>query len=151
MKHLRHRLPLFVILAVPFITLSCGSITSPNQGLNLIASISQQTSSSITFRVGVENTGSKTETLNFRDSQFFDIEVKDLSGRLVWSWSNGGGFLDVVWALELAPGESSAHETVWNLAGNDQKPLSHGFYTAKIYITSSPREEGLSPVIHLTI
>ena len=151
MKTPRHRFSRFMILAVPLITLSCGSSTLPNPGLNIIASISQQTSANMTFRIGVENTGSTTKSLNFSNSQFFDIEVKDLSGRLVWRWSNGAGFLDVLWALELEPGESNARETVWNLAGNDQKPLSHGFYTAKIYITSSPRHPGLSSVIRLTI
>jgi hypothetical protein len=107
---------------------------------------------SITFRIGVENTGSKTETLNFVSSQFFDIEVKDGGGHLVWQYSSNSYFLDMLWGFELAPGESSqVREYVWNLKGNDQEPLPFGSYKARIYITDSPRDGGLSTIISLTI
>jgi len=57
----------------------------------------------------------------------------------------------LVWGIELAPGQSEVKEYVWNLAGNDKDPLHPGPYKAKIYITNSPRDEGLSKVISLTI
>ena len=148
MKRLWLRLSFLSILAVSLISLSCDSATSPRLGLNIVASVSQH----ITFRIGVENTGQKTETLNFVSSQFFDIEVKDGGGHLVWQYSYNGVFLDMLWGFELAPGESSqVREYVWNLTGNDQEPLHPGSYKARIYITNSPRDEGLSTVISLTI
>ena len=148
MKRLWLRLSFLSLLAVSLISLSCDSATSPRLGLNIVASVSQH----ITFRIGVENTGQKTETLNFGSSQFFDIEVKDQGGHLVWQFSYGLYFATLVWNLELAPGESSqVREYVWNLTGNDQEPLPSGSYKAKIYITSSRRDEGLSTVISLTI
>jgi len=160
MKKLRPRLSFLLILAVPLITLSCGQGGSPTSpisrlrqvvtGLTLSVTTSQG-AGSMTFRINVENGGSATETLNFTCAQFFDIEVTDQSGKLVWRWSNDKYFAAVLWSLELSPGESSAQETVWNLTGSDQKPLSSGSYTAKIYITSSPRDGGLSSVIRLTI
>jgi len=151
MKNLRPRISFLLILAIPLITLTCDSVTSPNKGLTVIASTSRQAFGSITFRIGVENSGLTTETLKFGDSQFFDIEVQDLSGRPVWRWSYDKAFSQVVWGLELSPGESSVQETVWNLTGSDQKPVSPGSYTAKIYITSSPRDERLTSVVHLII
>lgn len=146
---LRHMF--LLVLLVPFITLSCGSVTAPEVGLNIIATASQQTAGSTTFRIGVENTGLKTETLSFGNGQFFDIEVRDRGGRLVWQYSHDAYFLDVLWSIELAPGESQVREFVWTHMGNDQKPLSSGSYRATVYITNSPRDEGLLKVVSLTI
>ena len=146
------RLLFLLVLLASFMTLSCGSVTAPKVGLNIIATASLQTAGSTTFRIGVENTGSKTETLNFGSSQFFDIEVRDRGGHLVWQYSHDAYFLDVLWGIELAPGESSqVREYVWTHMGNDQKPLPSGSYKATVYITNSPRDEGLSKVVSLTI
>jgi hypothetical protein len=148
--YLRHLF--LLLLLVPFITLSCDSVTIPKAGLNIVATAIQETAGSITFRIGVENTGTKTEILDFGSSQFFDIEVKDSGGHLLWQFSYDRIFLDVVWGFELAPGESSqVQEYVWNLTGNDQEPLPSGSYKATIYITNNPRDEGLSKVVSLTI
>jgi hypothetical protein len=136
-----------VSLAVLLISPSCGLITGPGPGLNIVASISQQSAESMTFRIGVENTGSEAETLNFGNSQFFDIEVRSASGALVWRWSTGKSFLDVLWSLDLDPGESSVQETAWDLTGDNGQPLPHGTYTAKIFITSQPRDGDLVSVI----
>jgi hypothetical protein len=152
MKKVYLLLLFLLVLLVPFVTLSCDSVTTPKAGLNIVATVIQQTAGSAIFRIGVENTGTKTETLNFVSSQFYDIEVKDSGGHLLWQYSYGSYFLDLVWDLELAPGESSqVREYVWNLTGNDQEPLHPGSYKARIYITSSPRDAGLSTVINLTI
>jgi hypothetical protein len=152
MKKLWPLLSSLFILAAPFITLSCGSVTSPEPGLNIVTSISRQPAGSMTFRIGVENTGTKTENLQFGSSQFFDIEVENGSGHLVWQYSFDSYFLALVWGFELAPGQSSqVQEYVWNLTGNDKKPMPSGSYKAKIYITNNPRDEGLSSEIRLTI
>ena len=145
------RLLFVLVLLVPLISLSCGSVTTPRVGLNVIATVSQQTAGSITFQIGVENTGTKTETLQFGSGQFFEIEVKDSSGHVVWKYSFNGYFAAVVWNLELAPGQSEVREYAWNLVGNDKDPLPSGPYKAKIYITNSPRDEGLLKVVSLTI
>ena len=151
MKKASLRLMFLLVLLVPFITLSCGSVTAPRVGLNIVATVSQQTAESTTFRIGVENTGSKTEALSFRNAQFFDIEVRTKGGRLVWQFSHDAYFADMLWRIDLAPGESQVREFVWTHMGNDQKPVSSGSYKATVYITNSPRDEGLSKVVSLTI
>lgn len=152
MKKVHLRNLFLLVLSASFTTLSCGSVTAPKAGLDIIAWASQQTAGSTTFRIGVENTGSKTETLSFRSSQFFDIEVRDKGGHLVWQYSYDSAFATLVWGLELAPGESSqVQEYIWTHLGNDQKPLPSGSYKATVYITNNPRDEGLSKVVSLTI
>lgn len=143
--------PLLPVLVALMFTLSCGSITSPKPGLNIIASISQQTVQSMTFRIGVENTGTETKSLSFRNSQFFDIEVRNGGGTLVWQYSHDAFFLDFVWGLELAPGESSVRDFAWDLTGNNGNALPAGRYRAKVSITSSPREENLVTEIKVSI
>jgi len=141
----------FLALVTASALSACGSATSPTPGLNILASVSSQTATSLTFRIGVENTGTKTESLNFRSSQFFDIEVRDAHGRLVWRLSDNAVFLDLVWSLELAPGESSVREYAWDLTGDDQRSLPAGSYRAWILITNSPRNEDLATDLRLTI
>jgi len=142
---------LAAILAVSLISTSCGMITGPGPGLNVVASISRQSAESITFRIGVENTGTTAKSLDFSTSQTFDIEVRAVSGALVWRWSNDKYFADVLIGLELGPGESSIQETAWDLKGDNGQPLPHGTYKAKVFITSSPRDGDLVSVITLNI
>lgn len=151
MKNVRPLLSFLLALIILLITFSCSSTTSPDQGLILIAWVSQQTAESMTFRIGVRNAGWTTDTLVFTSSQFCEIEVKDQSGQVVWQLSYGRDFLALIWTLKLEPFNSYVQETVWDLKGNDQEPLPSGPYTAEINITSSPRDEGLSTLIRLTI
>lgn len=166
MKKARRRITLLFCSAAFLISLSCSSVTSPNLGIILVASISQQAPGSLTFHVGVENAGKKTESLFFTWGHFFDIEVRDHPikpdpvllkrhfverGKVVWKWTYGKALLPVEWILELAPGESRVEEIVWDLKGNDGMPLPPGSYWAKIYITNIPRYKHLSTVIPLTI
>lgn len=142
---------LLLCLWIALFAPSCGSLTSPDPGLEIIASIVHQSPGSVTFRFGVENKGMKTESLHFTTGQFFDIAVMDPRLRIIWRWSFNLAFTQALWDLELAPGESRAEEIVWDLKGNDKEPLPPGSYSAKLLITSAPRNDRLSTVIRLTI
>lgn len=167
MRKIKLRCFLLFCIVVSLIALSCSSVSSPNMGLIIIASITQEAPGTLTFRVGVENAGTKMETLDFTSGQRYDIEIRDLPmkpgpllhkpplverGEAVWRYSYHYIFLPVLRRLELAPGESRVfEEVVWDLAGNDGAPLPPGSYWAKVYITSVPRYKHLSSLIPLTI
>lgn len=138
-------------LVVAFFFSACGSVTGPKTGLNVVASVISQTTGSVTFRIGIENTGSETRTLSFSSAQFCEIEVKSLFGKLVWNFAHDAYFATMVWNLEVAPGETAVRELIWDLTGNDQKPVPSGVYKARIVITGGPRDEALSTEIGLTI
>ena len=140
-----------LVLVVPFFLGACGSVTGPKTGLDVVASIGQQTAESVTFRIGIENTGSETRTLSFSSAQFCEIEVKSLFGKMVWNFAHDATFATMVWELEVAPGETKVRELVWDLTGNDQKPVPSGVYKARIVITGGSRDEVLSTEIGLTI
>jgi hypothetical protein len=147
--------------ALLFVLASCDSATSParplnpaklkSEGLHVVATISRPSPGTMAFRVGVENRAATDMTLGFTSGQFFDIEVIDRSGRSVWTWSHDKAFVDNVWALKVAPGESYLQDADWDLSGNGGKPLSPGSYTARFIIMSSPRDEALVLELPLTI
>ncbi len=150
----------FTFGAMLLVMLSCSSPTSPlspsgksgisAQGLQLVVTATKG-GGNVTFTIGVENSGSATQTLQFGSAQFFDIEVKDHLGNLVWRWSNDKVFATVMLGIDLAPGESSSQTAEWDLIGNNGQRVFPETYTAKIYITSSPRDEALVVEIPLTI
>ena len=156
------RKALFVLAAAAFAvaTVSCNSVSSPTsplnrsrlkaEGLHMVVSTSRTGVRSMTFRIGVENGGPTNETLNFVCGQFFDIEVSR-GGNTVWRWSHDKAFTQALWDLELAPAESYAQPADWDLKGDDGDVLAPGAYTARITITSSPRDEGLVTETSITI
>jgi hypothetical protein len=148
-------------LALLLVVASCDSATAPSrplslnqlkaEGLRVFAVISRPSPGTMSFRVGVENRTTTEMTLHFTDGQFFDIEVTDRGGDLVWRWSHDKAFTQALWALELKAGESFAQDAEWDLTGNNGKPLSPGTYMARFIITSSPRDEALVLELPLTI
>jgi hypothetical protein len=129
----------------------CGSITSSKTGLNVVAAVSSQSAEGLTFKIGVENTGSGTETLSFTSGQFCEIEVRDRLGRLVWNLSHDAYFVTMLWGLEIAPGETQFKELVWDLVANDGTRVPFGSYTARITVTSTPKNEDLSTGLGFTL
>ena len=140
---------------------SCDSTTSPSRplnraqlkaaGLQMAVSITPAGVGRMDFRIGIENGGQEEATLGFTDGQFFEIEVTDRSGNLVWRWSHDKGFTDALWSLKLGPGESYEQTADWDLTGNNGKPLSPGSYGCRVIITCSPRDEALVYETSLTI
>jgi hypothetical protein len=148
--------------ALLFVLASCDSTTSPTSrpldraqikepGLQLAVSITRPGVGRMDFRIGIENGGQEEATLGFTDGQFFEIEVTDRGGNLVWRWSHDKGFTDALWSLKLGPDESYGQTADWDLTGNNGKPLSPGSYGCRVIITCSPRDEALVYETPLTI
>ena len=156
-----NRLLFLTVLAVSLGVVSCDSGGSPLSpisrsqlnatGLGVTVATSGQQTGGLTFRIGIKNDGLREETLHFSCSQMFDIEVTDGRRRLVWRWAYDKAFLQVLWQVELSPGESYSQEANWDLTGNDKKPLPPGSYRARVYITNCPRDEGLGVEFTLII
>ena len=136
------------ILAVLLTASGCDTATSPldtvsrgrlmSKGLHLTVSTNRTGPDSLTFQHKLENRGPEDRTLTFYSSQDFDIEVRSQGGELLWQWSHDKYFLPVLSSVQLASGESQTGETVWDLKGNDARPLPPGIYKCKFYLTCSP-------------
>ncbi len=138
-------------LAVLLTVSGCDTATSPlSDGLRLSASTVRSGPDSLTFQYRLENRGPEDRTLTFGSSQSFDIEVRSLGGELLWRWSQDKYFLDYLWSIQLAAGESHTGETEWDLKGNDGRVLSPGVYKCRFYLTCSPNA-GLVSEFTLTL
>jgi hypothetical protein len=139
----------------------CDSATSPSrpisrtqlkaEGLHMVVSIRRTGPGTVRFEIGVENKAGTDGTLHFTDGQFFDIEVADHGGNVVWRWSHDKGFTQSLWDLTLGPDESYVRSEDWDLTGNDGMPVSPGSYECRVWITCAPRDEALVYRASLTI
>jgi hypothetical protein len=139
--------------ALSFFLAGCGSATSPTAplsrtklqaaGLHVIATIGGPSAGAVTFGIGIENGTASPLTLVFSSGQFFDIEISDRSGNVVWRWSHDKAFTDAFWDLELRAGESYARDGVWDLKDNNGRSVPSGTYGCRIWITTYPRDEAL--------
>jgi hypothetical protein len=66
----------------------------------------------VTFSYRVRNDGEESVTLEFPTSQRVEIEVTG-DDELVWRFSDGRMFSQVLGEADLPPGESVAYEGVW--------------------------------------
>jgi hypothetical protein len=147
--------------ALLFVLASCNSTTSPTApltrtklqaaGLRMIDTISGPSGGVVTFGIGLENGTATPLTLVFSSGQFFDIEVSDRSGDVVWRWSHDKGFTTAFWDLELQAGESYIRDAVWDLKDNNGRSVPSGTYGCRIWITTYPRDEALVRETSLTI
>lgn len=85
---------------------------------------------SVRFTLTVTNTGAEPATIQFPTSQLFDALVVQ-GDRLIWQWSAGRVFLQVLSSLTLAPGESRATELVWDQRDAAGRQVPAGAYTAE--------------------
>ena len=72
----------------------------------------QVTDDRVSFSFTIENEGSETETLSFRDACNADFAVLDGEDER-WRWSRGRMFAQVLQSEDLAPGESVTYEGEW--------------------------------------
>jgi Intracellular proteinase inhibitor len=141
------------VLTLAFVLAGCGSPTSPTNplnrtqlkaaGLRMIATISGPSGGIVGFRIGLQNDAASTSSLTFSSGQFFDIEVSDRSGDVVWHWSHGKGFTTAFWSLDLEAGQAYTRDATWDMKDDSGRSVPAGTYGCRIWITNSPRDEAL--------
>jgi hypothetical protein len=149
------------LLALALVTAGCGTSTSPTspltrsqlkaEGLHILATVSGPAAGLVGFRIGLENGAETAQTVVFSDGQFFDIEVSDRGGTVVWRWSHDKYFMQSGWDLELKMGESYVRDAEWDLKDNLGRAVPSGTYTCRVWITNYPRDVGLVYETSLTI
>jgi len=97
----------------------------------------------LVVRMAVENVASEPITLAFRTSQMWDVEVRDGGGRVLWRWSAGKAFLQVIQYRELAPGEEMAFQAGWEAPGPGHYTVV-GYFLGHLGDLSGPRPPPLT-------
>jgi hypothetical protein len=150
-----------VLLSFLLATYSCQSGSSPlspgsgevvkASGLKLVASASGLGTGGLTFRIDLKNEGKSAVSVEFSDSQVFDLAVSNMAGDLVWKWSHDKAFLQVMWQLDLKPGDVCSRTADWDCKANDGSPLAPGIYRVKAWILSYSPDKDLSVEFSITI
>jgi len=78
----------------------------------------------------VTNIDTYPVTLHFQSGKQFDFAVKNSSGQVVWTWSNGKTFPTQPSEVVLAPGQSLTYTQSWSYVNNNGLPVTDGTYTA---------------------
>jgi hypothetical protein len=82
----------------------------------------------------VNNTAEK-QIISFLTSQKVDIIAKDADGNIVYQWSNGLRFANVLSTIELEPGQEWSHEMAVPIGDGG---IATGIYTLIAKITGRP-------------
>ncbi len=62
----------------------------------------------------LENTGPEAVTLQFMNAQRYDFEIRDAADEVVWRWSDGMGFAQMLGSEVLQPGDVRRYEEVFS-------------------------------------
>ncbi|HID10582.1 MAG TPA: hypothetical protein EYP17_04695, partial [Candidatus Latescibacteria bacterium] len=81
----------------------------------------------VTLTFVITNTGGTALHFTFSSSKRFDILV-ERDGILIWQWSHGRKFLQVIDELILEPGDSLTYELTWPQVDNTGNPVPPGEY-----------------------
>lgn len=89
-----------------------------------------QSGETIRFILTMTNVGSQPTTVEFPTSQPYDVLVFR-EGELVWQWSEGMVFLQVLTRVPLGPGESRTDRILWNQRDRIGRQVAPGAYRAE--------------------
>ena len=82
----------------------------------------------VVFVVVVTNLATSPATLHYPDSQLYDFDVSENSGRHAWTWSNGGYFLQVITDVEYDALQTRVYSVEWTQVGDDGEDAGAGSY-----------------------
>lgn len=90
----------------------------------------------IRFDVTVTNKSNRPVTIPFQSGQQFDIQVLQ-EGRVVWTWSHGRAFPQIVQSMTLGPGQSKQFSGRWDLHSERGNLIAPGRYLVRARLTPS--------------
>jgi hypothetical protein len=96
-------------------------------------STAYEPSATATVRLTLRNTLSEL-TLEFPSSQDYDVQIRDQSGEIVYTWSADKGFLTVFRTVTFPPGERN-----WLVEVPLSASLKPGKYTIEGWLATTPR------------
>jgi len=99
---------------------------------------------SMSLRVRVVNEGSESVRLNFGTSQRFEILVQDAQGRVIWRWSNGRFFAQVLGKEVLKP---SGGELIYRVVVEGR--FFPGIYQLKAIIPAVGRSMSAATTVNI--
>ncbi|MCH7580512.1 MAG: hypothetical protein IIB22_09740 [Chloroflexi bacterium] len=94
-------------------------------GADLIVSGGRETFSSgenVSLTLVLFNCGDTSMTRGYSSSHMYDFVIQDEAGQVIWHWSNGMVFAQLLTGRTFEPGEKFVHRTIWR-QDTDDRPL----------------------------
>jgi hypothetical protein len=111
--------------------------------IDLMPSPEPRKAPNLTVRLTLRNTGWGPALLLFPSGQDYDVLLRNDKGEVVYQWSAGKFFPEVVRRLPFGPGEKNFAISV-PLTDKDGKPLAAGRYVAEAWLATQPRSYAAS-------
>lgn len=82
----------------------------------------------VTLALEIQNVTKHEIKIIYPTAQGYDFEIKDRSGKTVWTWSRGRLFAQVISERTLTPGEKIDFSAVWPQLNNAGRSVKSGKY-----------------------
>ncbi|MDR5710205.1 MAG: BsuPI-related putative proteinase inhibitor [Armatimonadota bacterium] len=93
----------------------------------------------VQMELQVRNRGFRAITFEFSTSQRYDFRVLRPDGTLIWQWSHGRVFAQVLGSLVLQPGSEIRFRETWTQVDQQGRPVPPGRYVVEaIFPPSTP-------------
>lgn len=89
----------------------------------------------VRFVVTLTNTGTSEVSIELPTSQASDVAVLQ-NDRVIWRWSAGRAFLQVLTRLRLEPGETRTFPVEWDQRDVQERAVPSGMYAAQARLTA---------------
>lgn len=108
-----------------------GAVAEEAPGAALASSLNVRVEGdSVRFALLVMNPSGPTQVLEFPTAQRMDFAVETPEGEVVWQWSAGLGFAQMLGADTLSAGSSREYEAVWTPSGRSGRHIAVGRVTS---------------------
>ncbi|MEO7804243.1 MAG: BsuPI-related putative proteinase inhibitor [Actinomycetota bacterium] len=118
-------------------------LAAPRHGIEVELETSSESVSPVAplaMKMKVCNRGTSNIEVTFSSSQRYDFEITNATtGLVVWRWSDGMVFAQVLGKERFEPGCALLGEASWDGADSSGKPAEPGKYRAVAILASNPR------------
>ncbi len=92
----------------------------------------------IKLTIKARNDGKRPVILPLPTAQQYDFTVRNKDGEMVWQWSNGKFFINMLQSMIFALREEKVYTQNWNMKDNSGRTVPAGTYTIEGFISTNP-------------
>ncbi len=110
------------------------TLAPPIQGLAASVNVDKATyepGEPVRMTLTIENVGTETKQLAFRDGQRYDFIIMDAAGRQVWQWAADKVFIQVLGQEAIDPGQRLVYVEEWDQRDEVGNQVPPGTYTVR--------------------
>lgn len=92
----------------------------------------------VRFTITARNDGKKTVILPLPTAKQYDFKVRNKNGDLVWQWSDGKFFINMLQSMIFALREEKVYTQEWNMKDNNGRTVPPGVYQVEGSLATNP-------------